>query len=164
MLLVLAAVAVIQTPGNPDRMEGTVDLDAPSGRVLEVLSDYEKWPEVFSDVRSAKLVPSEGETLVRLDTKTGGHPHTFRITKDDHGVSFEIVDGHGGKLKIKGEFRVEETATGSRVESVFETHVGGWVGRLFSDSKIRKMARQKLERDLKDLANTVENAPKTARR
>lgn len=167
MLLVLAAAAtVVQSASNPDRLEGTVEVALSPNRVIELLSDYEKWPEIFSDVKSAKIVSTDGGTLVRLDTKSAGHPHTFRMESGAERVAFEITDGHNGNLKIKGEFQVEATSNGTRVDGVFETKVGGWMGRLLPDSKIRKMARAKLERDLRDLekrlADEERNQPATA--
>lgn len=111
----------------------SIDIDAPAGRVWEVMSDIDRWPEWTAGVTSVKRLGDEpfavgARAVVRQPRFP---PALWQVTEVEPGRSFTWVSVAPG-LHVVGHHEVEATATGSRatLELDLQGALGGFWGRL----------------------------------
>lgn len=96
--------------------ETTIDIDAPPGRVWEVVADITRWPEW---TRSVKKVASLDGGATRVGARFRLHqldllPAVWTIIEWDPGKGFVWISGHPG-LQTRAEHGIEPIDGGSRL-------------------------------------------------
>jgi len=138
-----------------DRIEKSIEMNAPIERVWRALTDHKefgewfglKFPEAFA---AGKTLSAWNDYIKRdqiVVIQKIEKPHRFSLTWHPYGVQPEI---HGTAAHTLIEFTLETTATGTRlrvVESGFNNipehlrpealrmHTGGWEGQLENIAK-----------------------------
>lgn len=141
------------------KTQGVIVVDASPAKVYTLVTDYENWPNVLTDIKRVD-VKSGGrqEAKVWFDSRAMKHGVTvqFDNTKDSV-INFRLVDGPRG-ARATGEYVLEEIDGGKRtkITATLYMNVVGAVGWLVRDKTIRKMRQKKLRTDLEDLARYFE--------
>ncbi|MFN2543307.1 MAG: SRPBCC family protein [Actinomycetota bacterium] len=98
-----------------EQAEGTKTIDAPAGDIMEVLIDFESYPE-WTDVKSTKIVNTDSEgrpTAVAYEVSqfgiTAKYTLSYDYTPDDGGMTWTTKSVEEGPIKdISGEYVLEE--------------------------------------------------------
>jgi carbon monoxide dehydrogenase subunit G len=95
--------------------EGTVDIKAPLEEIVEVIEDYESYPE-WADVTSA-VVRARGEggraTEVSFEVDVpvlgkASYTLAYAYAPGDTGVSWVSREAHGALREVRGEYLLNE--------------------------------------------------------
>jgi uncharacterized membrane protein len=141
---------------KPDHVtEAVVTIDAPPDAVYRVVTDYASWPSLLGDVMSAHI-ESGGRDDARLRFRSRALEHEVTVVFTnipDQRISFRGVDGPPGG-RASGTYTLVPIDGGTRslVTADLYLDVVGVASWLVRDSRLRKMRRDKLERDLSDVA------------
>lgn len=140
--------------------EGQVVVHAPPAAVYATLTDYRRWPQLFSDVSQVRDVSGkEATALVRFTSRLLAHEHTLRFdNQSPRTLRFYLTDGHMG-TKLSGDFRLLPAdnghATHVRMRLLLKTSgVFGWFVR---DDSLRQKRQRKIQADLIDLKRYFES-------
>jgi len=163
----LAAVATltVSSIGHADRVvldekgghvtEGVVTIDAPPDEIYRLVTDYGRWPAILSDVTSVKVERGGSENArVRFHSRAIGYDVTVVFENiPNRALRFLGVEGPPGG-RARGEYRMEPIDGGRRTRVTADLYldVVGIPGWFVSDSSIRDKRREKLGRDLTDIA------------
>lgn len=98
-----------------DHAEGSIEIEAPLEDVMEVLEDYEAYPE-WAEVRSAEIRQrGEGgratEVAFEVDVPVLGRASytlSYRYAPGDTGLSWVTKDARGAIRDIRGEYLLDE--------------------------------------------------------
>ena len=98
-----------------DQAEGTKTIDAPASDVMEVLLDFDSYPE-WTDIKAAKVVNTDSEgraTEVWYEVSQFGISARYTLSyvyaDDDGGMSWTTKSVEEGPIKaIEGEYVLEE--------------------------------------------------------
>ena len=141
------------------KTQGIIEVDASPARVYAVMTDYENWPNVLTDVKAASVkAGGRDDAKVRFDSRAMKHAVTVLFDNDaDAAIRFRLVDGPRG-ARATGEYLLESVDGGkrTRITATLYMNVVGVVGWLVRDKTIRKMRQQKLRTDLEDGARYFE--------
>jgi hypothetical protein len=144
--------------------EGFVDVQAAPVEIYAVLTDYTKWTALFSDIEWVKHKSGGREDAV-LECKSrtyGKHAQHFRFrNRRQKLVHFAMDDGPPGvKLWQQITFEPREDSGLTRVRIRMHISVGGVLGWLTTEAKVKKYRDRKVHRDLVDLGKRWEPRPK----
>ena len=80
-----SVVQVSTSSDAPRTSEGVVEVHASPRAVYAALTDYGRWPELFSDVVSVDLKSGgRRDALLRFESRLLGHAHTVRLGNDEN--------------------------------------------------------------------------------
>ena len=169
--IVLAADARadgISLTEKPDHTtEATVIVDAPPARIYELATDYARWPQILSDIKSVKI-EAGGRRDAKVRFRSGALGHEVAVQFDNvenRLIRFQSVDAPPG-VHASGAYDLEPIDGGVRTKIVatFYLDVGGVAGLFMSDKKLRGMRQAKLRADLGDMAVRFASRPQAAAR
>ncbi|XVX18843.1 SRPBCC family protein [Actinomycetota bacterium] len=113
-----------------DRTESRITIDAPPGAVLDVIADFEAYPEWADEVKEAHILAEDGDgwaDQVRFTLDAGAIQDTYTleydwdIDEDGAGVvSWSLVEGRVLKM-MTGSYTL--TAKGESTEVVYRLAV-----------------------------------------
>jgi hypothetical protein len=142
--------------------EATVIIDASPSQVYALVTDYDRWPALFSDVRSAHVERgSRDHARVGFYSKIIDHDLIVEFDNDPgKAIRFIGIEGPRGG-RAKGTYVLEPIDGGkrTRVTATLYLAVVGLTKVFVSDSKLRTMRQAKLRADLNDV---VARAPALA--
>lgn len=98
-----------------EQTEGSIVIDAPAAEVMDVLTDYEAYPE-WADVKSARVVERGEGGLARkvafeIDVPVLGRAEytlAYRYAPADAGMSWVSTEARGSVTNITGEYLLDE--------------------------------------------------------
>ncbi len=98
-----------------EQAEGTKTIDAPASDIMEVLVDFESYPE-WTDVKSTKVMNTDSEgrpTEVWYEVSqfgiTAKYTLSYDYAEDDGGMTWTTKSVEEGPIKdIQGEYVLEE--------------------------------------------------------
>lgn len=97
-----AVLEIHDDPGGGKKAVATVFIQAPPGAVRAVLSDYERWPDLFDGrFRIARLERLDGRVVTDLRIKRVPLPGTMRLVCETR----ELPDGQIVTSLIEGDFK-----------------------------------------------------------
>jgi hypothetical protein len=156
--IVVAGVAIAAMASNsrvlvrdlapPHWREGSVVVHAPVSEVRQWMKDYNRWPDRFPDIESAKVVSKEnGVTTVRTRSRILGRELTLRFR--DVTENEQVYDGQGPSVTVQGKNYFESLGPNeTRVIMQTDAEVHGALAAFASESTQRKHAFKKLKADL----------------
>ena len=141
------------------RTEGSIRIIADPSEVMEVISDYESYPE-WTDVRSAKVLRSDSKgrpTQVAFEIAMMGlsasYTLAYKYAAKDAGVSWTTKEAGGAVKDIVGEYLLEpdgdETEVTYRLSVDLSMPVPGLMKRQ-GEKKVVKTALQGLKRRVEE--------------
>ncbi len=98
-----------------EHAEGSIEIDASPENVMDVITDYEAYPE-WADVNSAKVL-KRGEgglaTEVAFEVEipvlgTAGYTLAYRYAPGNAGLSWVTTEARGAVRDIRGEYLLDE--------------------------------------------------------
>jgi carbon monoxide dehydrogenase subunit G len=143
-----------------EQAEGSIDVDAPLEDVMEVIEDYESYPE-WADVKRVEIRErGEGaratEVAFEVDVPVLGKASyvlRYQYAPGDAGLSWMSTEAHGAVRDIRGEYLLNESDDGT-------THVvyrlGVELGPLVPGFIRAEGARRVIENALERLKRRVE--------
>lgn len=141
---------------------GIVEVDAPPSTVYAVVTDYQGWTEVLTDIKSVALKSGgRADARVRFASRAMKHSVTVQFTNEpDVAIRFRLVDGPSG-ARARGEYLLEPTDGGrrTRIRATLYMDVVGVPAWFVRDSTVRGMRQRKLRTDLLDLSRYVRSLP-----
>jgi hypothetical protein len=151
--------------GADHTSEGEVVIPGDAATNYAQLSDYARWPKIFSDVASVEdqgRAPDDAsEEKVLLVTKAGQN-NNLRFHND---AAHHVVKFHdtGGMADVWAEIGFEDAGTGkTRVHVRLYADVHGFTSLFVTDARLRDQRQKKLSSDLADIQRfflTAERAP-----
>jgi carbon monoxide dehydrogenase subunit G len=98
-----------------EQTEGTIRIEASAAEVMDVLTDYEAYPE-WADVKSARIVErGDGgvgtKVAFEVDVPMLGRADytlAYRYAPGDTGMSWVSTEARGSVTKITGEYLLDE--------------------------------------------------------
>ena len=160
LLAFWAAVApVAPTPSwrrdaaDPRWVIGRVELGATAHEVWARLSQLDRWAELFSDVRSVRVLEHKGRHWrLQVDTwqmKSCG-PHEYRVDAADRALRIEIV---ATGLRAHARLEVLEGALPERSVATYALFIDpkGVVGALLPKKRLRNVQESMVSGYLSDL-------------
>src|SRR5512143_56966 len=98
-----------------EHAEGSITIDAPLEEVVEVIEDYESYPD-WADVRRVEVRQrGEGgrpnEVLFEVDVPVLGkatYTMRYQYAQGDTAISWTSVEAHGAVREIRGEYLLDE--------------------------------------------------------
>lgn len=98
-----------------EQTEGSIVIDASAAEVMDVLTDYEAYPE-WADVKSARVVERGEGGLARkvafeIDVPVLGRAEytlAYRYAPADAGMSWVSTEARGSVTNITGEYLLDE--------------------------------------------------------
>jgi len=146
-----------------DRTESSIVIDAAPGAILDVIADFDRYPEWAGEVKKVALISEDGDgwaDQVEFTLSAGAIKDTYVLEYDwdvaDDGtgvVSWHLVTAQVLKA-LNGSYTLEDvTAEGATVEGVVSTAV---TYRLSVDVKIPMLGilKRKAEKVIIDTALT----------
>ncbi len=104
-----------------ERTEGEIEIDADPAEVMEVIADFEAYPE-WADVESADVLERDDEgrgTAVAYRISMMGfsvaYTLEYRYAPAHAGVAWSTREASGSVKEIEGEYVLEESDAGTRV-------------------------------------------------
>jgi carbon monoxide dehydrogenase subunit G len=99
-----------------EQTEGSIVIDASAAEVMDVLTDYEAYPE-WADVKAARIVErGEGglatKVAFEVDVPVLGRAEytlAYRYAPGDAGMSWVSTEARGSVTNITGEYLLDET-------------------------------------------------------
>lgn len=144
----------------------SVVIDAPPADVYRLATDYARWPEVLSDVRSVSVEGGRRDAKVRFRSTALGHEVAVKFDNiENREIRFHSVDAPPG-ARASGSYVLEpmDGGTRTRLVATFQLDVGGVVGMLVSDKALRSIRHAKLRADLRDVEARFSREPSPTRR
>src|SRR4029453_11039937 len=137
-----------------EHAEGTIRIEAPLVDVMEVLEDYEAYPE-WAEVRSADVRErGEGgratEVAFEVDVPVLGkaaYPLSYRYAPGDTGLSWTTKEARGAIRDIRGEYLLNEVS-GSETDVTYRlaVEIGILVPGFVRPEGARRVTENALER------------------
>lgn len=141
------------------KTQGVIEVDASPARVYALVTDYDNWPNVLTDIKRVDVKSGGREDAkVWFDSRAMKHGVTVLFDNEkDAVIRFRLVDGPRG-ARATGEYVLEGVDGGKRtkITATLYMNVVGVVGWLVRDKTIRKMRQRKLRTDLEDVARYFE--------
>jgi carbon monoxide dehydrogenase subunit G len=113
-----------------EQAEGSIDIDAPLEDVMEVIEDYESYPE-WADVKRVEIRErGEGsratEVAFEVDVPVLGKASyvlRYQYARGDAALSWTSVEAHGAVRDIRGEYLLNELDDGATTRVVYRLDV-----------------------------------------
>jgi uncharacterized membrane protein len=137
-----------------ERAEGAIVIERPLAEVVEVIEDFERYPE-WAEVASAQvLTRGEGgraiEVAFEVDVPVlGTAAYTLRYTyaPGDTAISWTSVEAHGAVHDVRGEYLLDERADGSTTVTYrLDVELGSLVPGFIRTKGSRRVIENALER------------------
>jgi carbon monoxide dehydrogenase subunit G len=97
-----------------DRTEGSIEIEASPGEIMEVIVDFEAYPEWAEGIRSAEVKARDDEgrpTEVEFEFSAMGFDASYTLQYeyegDDHGIRWITAEASGSVKDIQGEYRLD---------------------------------------------------------
>jgi carbon monoxide dehydrogenase subunit G len=97
-----------------EQTEGSTEIDAAPGEIMEVIADFESYPEWVDGIRSADVRERDGEgraSEVAYEFSAMGFSATYTLRyeyeDDDGGVRWTTVEASGAVKDITGSYDLE---------------------------------------------------------
>lgn len=135
-----------RTSGGENRVEAAVVVPGTVAALKRHLYAVEKWPAVFSDVRSLERTPDGSWSI---DMVRFGHPHEFRIERTSGGVRLALAAQNHGVATLEYALQPID-ATHSKLVVRFAV---GTPPQLTSEQML-SLLRAKAQSDLADFSST----------
>jgi len=125
-----------------EHAEGSIVIDAPLEDVMEVLEDYEAYPQ-WAEVRTAEVafevdVPVLGKATYTL---------TYRYAPGDTGLSWVTKEARGAIRDIRGEYLLNEVPdSGTKVTYRLAVEIGVLVPGFVRTEGAKRVIENALER------------------
>lgn len=157
--ILLAVPARAATPSiriwdtDSNTSQAFVDLHATPAAIYRVVTDYARWPSLFSDVtRVTVLSGGPANATIEFESQTLDREVTVQFENGPENVRFHLVSGPPG-VKSRGDFVVEPgpDASTTRVRGTLFMDASFPASLIVSDKKLVWMRQTKLRRDLEDL-------------
>lgn len=130
--------------------EGRAVIDAPLAEVRAWLVDFDRWPQYFSDIQSAKTLSRSGNSaVVRFRSRIIGRDMTMRVRWGKNAI---VSRGRGKNVDAQGKIRlraIDDGHTEVVMQSTADVH--GLAGAFASKGLKRDRAFKKLRADLGSL-------------
>jgi hypothetical protein len=152
-ILLVALSVLTEKPGAVT--QAVVTVDAPPAEVYALVTSYASWPAVLTDVSQVK-VESGGREKARVTFHS--QAIGYDVTLEFDNVPGEVIRFRGIKGppggRANGEYVLQPIDGGKRTRVVAKLYldVVGAPGWFVSGSRVRTMRRNKLQRDLDDVA------------
>jgi len=130
--------------------EGRAVIDAPLAEVRGWLIDFDRWPQRFADVQSAKTLSRNGDSaVVRFHSRIVGREMTMHVRWSQDAIDYS---GRGNNVDAQGKIRLR-AVDGQHAEVVMQSSadVHGIAGVFASQGIKRERAIKKLRADLGSL-------------
>ncbi len=138
---------------DPRWVIGRVELGAPPDQVWARLSQLERWGELFSDVRSVRVLEHDGPRWrLQIDTwlmKSCG-PHEYRVEVEGRSLRVEIV-ATGLRAHLRMEVLEGAIAGRSAVTYALFIDPKGVVGALLPKKRLRNVQESMVSTYLSDI-------------
>jgi uncharacterized membrane protein len=147
-----ADVAIREKPDHVS--EAVVTVDASPSEIYAVVTDYARWPSLFSDVENVKVEAGDRhDARVRFRSRAFDHTVTVVFQNDrDRAIRFRGIKGPPGG-RARGEYLLVPVDGGTRTQVTARLYldVVGVPALFVSDRKIRSLRHAKLRADLTDV-------------
>ncbi|HEX2025352.1 MAG TPA: SRPBCC family protein [Actinomycetota bacterium] len=97
-----------------EKTEGSIEIEARPEEILEVIADYESYPEWVDGIRSAEVVDRDARgrgTEVAFEFAAMGFTASYTLTydyaDDGSGVSWTTKEASGAVRDVSGEYVLE---------------------------------------------------------
>jgi carbon monoxide dehydrogenase subunit G len=97
-----------------ERTEGSIEIEATPGEILDVIADFESYPEWVDGIRSAEVTGRDGNgrgTEVAYEFSAMGFSASYTLryeyAEDDAGVSWVTAEATGAVKDVTGEYVLE---------------------------------------------------------
>jgi carbon monoxide dehydrogenase subunit G len=136
-----------------EQAEGSIVIDAPLEDVMEVIEDYEAYPE-WADVRRAE-VRERGEggraTLVAFEVDVpvlgkASYVLRYRYAQGDTGLSWTSVEAHGAVREVRGEYLLHDLEDSTKVTYRLAVELGALVPGFIRTEGAKRVIENALER------------------
>lgn len=102
-----------------EQTEDAIEIEAEPADVLEVIADFESYPE-WSDVESTEVLERDGggrgtAVAYRISMMGLTAAYTLEYTYTDDGVTWTTREADGAVKDIEGAYVLEETGDGTHV-------------------------------------------------
>jgi carbon monoxide dehydrogenase subunit G len=137
-----------------ERAEGSIVIDAPLEDIVEVIEDFEAYPE-WAEVRSATIVErGEGgrgiQVAFEVDVPVLGlaaYTLRYAYAPGDTAISWTSVDAHGAVHDVRGEYLLDELGDGTtRVTYRLGVELGALVPGFIRTQGSQRVIENALER------------------
>jgi carbon monoxide dehydrogenase subunit G len=134
--------------------EETIVIDAPAEEVMDVITDYEAYPE-WADVKSARVVQRGAgglatEVTYEVDVPLLGRASytlAYRYAPGDAGVSWVTKDARGAVSNIVGEYLLDDLGDGTtRVTYRLDVELGVLLPGFVRTQGAKRVMENALER------------------
>jgi len=135
--------------------EAEIVVDATPTELYALATNYERWREVFSDIKSVRVVGGDdrANAKVQFDSRALEHEVTVQFENvPGQALRFRGIKGPPGG-RARGEYLLEslDGGTRTRVRARLYMDVVGIAGVFVRDAALRRMRQDKLTRDLRDI-------------
>ena len=131
-----------------ERTEGSIEIEAQPEDILEVIADYESYPDWVDGVRSAEIRSRDGRgRATEVDYEfaamgfTASYTLAYEYTENQAGVSWTTAKASGAVKDITGEYVLEalngDTEVTYRLAVELNVPVPGFLKRRADRSAIR---------------------------
>jgi uncharacterized membrane protein len=135
--------------------EARLVIDASPDEIYAVVTTYQNWPTILSDIRSVIVEGGDREhARVRFKSRAIGRTVTVQFNNEPgRSITFRGVKGPPGG-RAAGSYALTPIDGGKRTQVVAQLYmdVVGAPGLFVRNSEIREMRRAKLHADLRDIA------------
>lgn len=96
-----------------ERTEGSIEIEASPGEIMEVITDFDAYPDWAEGIRSAEVADRDGEgrpTEVAFGFSAMGLDATYTLRYEyqgETGIRWTTKEASGAVKDIQGEYRLE---------------------------------------------------------
>jgi len=136
-----------------EHAEGSIQIDAPLEDVIEVIEDYESYPE-WAEVRRVEVRErGEGgrplEVAFEVDVPVLGkasYTLRYRYAAGDTAISWDSTEAHGAVREVRGEYLLDELDDTTKVTYRLAVELGPLVPGFVRTEGARRVIENALER------------------
>jgi len=136
-----------------EQAEGSILIEAPLEDVIEVIEDYESYPE-WAEVRRVEVRErGEGgrpqEVAFEVDVPVLGkasYTLRYRYAAGDTAISWVSIDAHGAVREVRGEYLLDELEETTKVTYRLAVELGPLVPGFIRTEGARRVIENALER------------------
>ncbi len=106
-----------------ERTEGSIEIDATPAEIMEVITDFDAYPEWVQGIRAAEVRSRDDEgrpSEVAFEFSAMGFDASYTLEydyrPDDTGVSWATKEATGAVRDVQGEYELEALNGDTRVE------------------------------------------------
>jgi carbon monoxide dehydrogenase subunit G len=131
--------------------EGTAVIPAPIEQVRRWLTDYDHWPQIFSDVSAASVegTTPDGAAIVRFHSRLNHQTIVIRERQTPFGLEYEGGSTH---VRVQGRIFLSDLGNGrTRVTMQSSSDVHGYLRPFVSDRLKRSRTQAMIRADMTSL-------------